>query len=915
MSHDRGRHRRESAGDDGGPTRPAPGKGTSVVQAYGGAVARTGSVHDTAARGTAGTGDRLPHFDLLQRAFGHHDLSGVRAHTGSAATEATSALGANAYTQGDRVVLGSGASLRTVAHEAAHAVQQRSGLALSGGTGSPGDAHERHADAVADRVVAGESAASLLDGYGGSSGAAPASAPIQFELRASHDPGGSASIVREVAGGDNVFQMRGLLRALQQAHRHRGAAAPPIEHVVCVGGGDNYDLQIERTQLDELERLLQAGVTRVESAATGGTSTEDGPAAAAGDEFSRRFNGEHGFGPILTALRGAVSTPAPEGTPESGDYSAAELRLLLTAGQRAALEPYFATRAIPDRLFTREHGGFTAQQRILLSGHILVHGEYVPGSFSQRMHARMCGHWVEMTNAYAGCSADGGAGVETNFDHEGNVVLGSGGIEHEYSGESVPLAEGSRTGHREFTQVGIPVAEYEARIRPGDWLYLFTNTDTRGGNHSVVFVRWASEVRTQGEVSYRRAIVMGQSAPDRGGSETEWSLGSAFEVVDGSQVYPVTVVMRHPGDAHAAETVDDVVTHELGLDPNAADPAADPGAIPELGTGPGARGNFTTIQQVERRLHGRVDFTRLRAAIRTRNTTLLADLEASHREGRGSRITEEQRLLLVATNDREDLETLVRLNERLRAFDAGADALTAAETGERATHIDEAHMARATEIETNLANVSADIAEVEAAITAEEELVGMDRRIRQLERAVRGARNEVERLTRSRDRARRDSARASLTERLAHATEHLDEVERELAELRAAHDPAAERELERRHAVEDEFRSGAHGVRFGDGLSSRQRLGRLTARLRELTHTLSGIEADGGYQTAQLVGGDAFRGRIDGERERTTGLLTNVHAPLVWDEVIEPGATGHAEAALGRRREATAEARREHRGR
>ncbi|MBL9014109.1 MAG: DUF4157 domain-containing protein [Myxococcales bacterium] len=919
MSHDRDRQgeRGSSADSEAARSRPAPGKTVSTsalrgpVQAFGGAVREPtrGSVGETAARGAEGTGGRLPHFDLLQRAFGHHDLSGVTAHTGGAAAEATSALGANAYTQGNRVVLGGDASLRTVAHEAAHAVQQRSGMSLAGGVGAAGDAHEAHADAVADRVVAGESAAPLLDGYGGPSAGAPAAAPIQFELRRGTDAAASASIVRQVAAGDNVFQMRALLRALQQAHLHRGAAAPPVEHVVCVGGGDNYDLRIDRTQLDELERLLQAGVTRVEAAATGGTPEGEAPA---GDTFSRGFN--TAFGPILPALRAAVSAPAPEGTPDSGDYSAAELRLLLTAGQRAALSDYFTSHAIPDRLFTREHGGFTAQQRILLSGHILVNGEYAPGSFMQRMHARMCGHWVEMANAYAGCSADGGAGVETNFDHAGNVVLGSGGIEHEYSGESVPIPEGGRTGHREFTQTGIPVAEYEARIRPGDWLYLFTNTDTRGGNHSVIFVRWASEIRPQGEVSYRRAVVMGQSAPDRGGSETEWSLGSAFEVVDGSPVFPVTVVMRHPGEAHAAETVDDVVTHELGLDANAAEPAADPGAIPELGSGPGARGNFTTIQQIERRLHGRVDFTRLRAQIRERNAAKLADLEASHREGRGSRITEEQRLLLAATNERDDLETLVRLNERLRAFDAGADALTAAETGDRATRIDTEHMAHAEEIETNLRNVSADIAEVEAAIAAETELVGMDRRVHQLERAARSARTEVNRLTHARDRARRESARASLTARLDRATAHLDEVERQLAELRAAHDPAAERELERRHAVEDEFASGAHGVRFRDGLNSRQRLGRLTERMRELLRSLSAIEADGGYHTAQLVGGDAFRGRIDGERERTTGLFSNVREPIEWAGTIEPGVTGHAEAALGRRREATAEARRPRRG-
>lgn len=71
-------------------------------------------------------------------------------------------MGARAYATGDHVVLGDGADLHTVAHEAAHVVQQRGGVQLKGGVGQEGDVHERHADAVAARVVAGESAADLL---------------------------------------------------------------------------------------------------------------------------------------------------------------------------------------------------------------------------------------------------------------------------------------------------------------------------------------------------------------------------------------------------------------------------------------------------------------------------------------------------------------------------------------------------------------------------------------------------------------------------------------------------------------------------------------------------------------------------------------------------------------------------------
>ena len=51
------------------------------------------------------------------------------------------------------------------AHEAAHVVQQRGGVSLSGGVGRAGDPYERQADTVADRVVSGRPAHDLLAGY------------------------------------------------------------------------------------------------------------------------------------------------------------------------------------------------------------------------------------------------------------------------------------------------------------------------------------------------------------------------------------------------------------------------------------------------------------------------------------------------------------------------------------------------------------------------------------------------------------------------------------------------------------------------------------------------------------------------------------------------------------------------------
>ena len=119
-------------------------------------------VHDAAARGAATPGAALPHAAVLQRLFGRHDLSGIRAHTGAEATAAAREIGAAAYTRGEHVVLGARADLHTVAHEVAHVIQQRTGVDLRDGVGEAGDPYERLADEVADRVVRGESVEALL---------------------------------------------------------------------------------------------------------------------------------------------------------------------------------------------------------------------------------------------------------------------------------------------------------------------------------------------------------------------------------------------------------------------------------------------------------------------------------------------------------------------------------------------------------------------------------------------------------------------------------------------------------------------------------------------------------------------------------------------------------------------------------
>jgi hypothetical protein len=131
-------------------------------------------VHAAAARGIAmqSTGMPTAYAEQIQKSFGPHDISNIKVHTGSEAAESARAMGAGAFATGDHIVIGDGNDLFTYAHEAAHVVQQRSGVHLKNNVSRHGDEYERAADAVAGRVVAGLSAADLLPstGFGGAYG-------------------------------------------------------------------------------------------------------------------------------------------------------------------------------------------------------------------------------------------------------------------------------------------------------------------------------------------------------------------------------------------------------------------------------------------------------------------------------------------------------------------------------------------------------------------------------------------------------------------------------------------------------------------------------------------------------------------------------------------------------------------------
>jgi len=106
----------------------------------------------------------------------------VQAYVGGDAAAACQRIGAQAYASGNQIAFKEQPSLELAAHEAAHIVQQRSGkVQLAGGVGKVGDEYENHADAVAAKVAAGESAAPLLAEYAKSS--SPSSKSLQGSIQ------------------------------------------------------------------------------------------------------------------------------------------------------------------------------------------------------------------------------------------------------------------------------------------------------------------------------------------------------------------------------------------------------------------------------------------------------------------------------------------------------------------------------------------------------------------------------------------------------------------------------------------------------------------------------------------------------------------------------------------------------------
>lgn len=126
-------------------------------------------VHDIAQDGFRDTPKAYPFQERIQQAFGeHHDISGLKAYTGTAAQAANVNLGSRAFHKGGHVAFAGQPTLKEAAHEAVHYVQNVRSDELEGDIGEINDRYEQHADAVAEAVVRGKQAKPLLDELAGS---------------------------------------------------------------------------------------------------------------------------------------------------------------------------------------------------------------------------------------------------------------------------------------------------------------------------------------------------------------------------------------------------------------------------------------------------------------------------------------------------------------------------------------------------------------------------------------------------------------------------------------------------------------------------------------------------------------------------------------------------------------------------
>jgi len=276
------------------------------------------AIHQAAAAGLHSPAAPLPHRDRIQAAFGRHPLAGVRAHLGPDAAASAAAMHADAFTSADHIVFAAAPDLHTAAHEAAHVVHQRAGARPADGVGRDGDAWERHADAVADTVVAGRSAEPLLDAT--PRGAAPAAPVVQRSIGKWLKRAGGAIV--GLAGGALALAAApfyGLYRGAVEGYKAAGGGALGV-----LGGIGGAILGTALGAVSPIIGAVYGGVKAVEYAA---------PGASTGEKIGRGALGALGglVAPFAGGVLAGVSMADRIGEPVASDARVTAVRTNLAA--------------------------------------------------------------------------------------------------------------------------------------------------------------------------------------------------------------------------------------------------------------------------------------------------------------------------------------------------------------------------------------------------------------------------------------------------------------------------------------------------------------------------------------------------------------------------------------------------------
>ncbi|MCY1020042.1 eCIS core domain-containing protein [Pyxidicoccus sp. MSG2] len=612
-------------------------------------------------------------------------------------------------------------------------------------------------------------------------------------------------------------------------------------------GADNATIQHLRAELARLEAL--AGPTL--------------PRTTVWEAFASSFNTE--FADVLNVFG---VPPAP--------LTAARLEALFTDTQRQKLQDFILTRRIPDRLFNgSDRGATTAQQRLLLSAHILANGIYRPGSFDQRVHAQFCFHWVQIVHHYAGATPPGSGfagGVMGSFDPLGAAVFNTGrsidvanpkrvsrpdlpteespgvvemppscGHGQEGAGkegsptpgglgplhEGTPQAEAAAKaeaenpgkGARYYRQPHLPFEKF-SEFQTGDWLYLYNGNSSEGGGHSVIFSHWETGkdlVKTPPGARYRVAIVWSQPRPDVGGVRHKANLGDRFVPNPANNlapfVTPVTFVSRVTPDTGPATTAAEMLPGRTGA------------AATKL-----AKDNADFIQR--KKLKGPVNRKKLTTWLQTRNESFLVSL--------GNHLDPGQRAVLRAVNRGDDLEALVRLYQRLRTLSANARLLDA-NTRAYNAKLDPKHKKAQENKEAEVATATRNL----RAVDVEIESVESDPRLndptlaRELEATAAELQREISRLKDGPERDELKMRREHYLDRAAAARG----VQRKRGELRVSRDKALK------------ARDAAQAIKLPYGIVHPGDLGK------------------------------------EDRRQQTTGRLEDINADIEWDTLVDPAPT------------------------